>query len=267
MGGIIVKRVRCACPNPPSAVEERDSQALAKFELKRNQQALAYSKSRTAAKIAHLHSIYTCTYGILFFGTPHNGASKARLLSSLQKLTSLGLPRKIIETNSSLAHALEEDSEVLQNITDHFAPLMSQFHVFFFWEQERTDLKYTRDYIVDEASAAPILDNTERSGIAADHRSMCKFEGKGSPGFTTVVEALRRYGRDAPRVIQGRNQWARDVLRDQDWHRAAELVRGDSERGSAGSVAGPRLLVDKTRQDFSCDDLIRGIRAVNEATN
>lgn len=113
-------------------------------------------------------------------------------------------------------------------------------------------------------SAAPILDDTERSGVAADHRNMCKFEGKGSPGFTTVVEALRRY--DATRVIKGRNQRAREILRDQDWHRATELVQGGSEPSSAGSAVGPRLLLNEMQQRFLYNDLIRGARAVNEPT-
>ncbi|KAL9606062.1 MAG: hypothetical protein Q9179_000742 [Wetmoreana sp. 5 TL-2023] len=163
-------------------------------QLTADREALAYSQSRTAAKVAHLRTIFTCTYGILFFGTPHHGSSKARLLSSLQKVVSLGVPRKFLQTESSLVRALEDDCETLQNIADQFAPLMKHFRIFFFWEQERTDLKYTKDYIVDETSAAPMLDDTERSGIAAGHRGMCKFESKDSPGFRTVIVALKRKG-------------------------------------------------------------------------
>ena len=99
-------------------------------------------------------------------------------------------------------------------------------------------MKYTRDYIVDEASAAPILDDTERSGIAADHRGMCKFESKDAPGFRTVVAALRRYVLDAPGVIRGRMLRAEEMLRNQEWANATELVRGlpdsNSRRGAGG---------------------------------
>ena len=182
-------------------------------------------------------------------------------------MTSLAVPKKALETNPSLVRALEQDSEVLQNITDHFTPLMSQFHIFFFWEQERTDLKYTKDYIVDETSAAPLLDDTERSSIAANHRNMCKFESKSSPGFTVVVEALRRYGRDAPRVIEGRVKRAREMLRDQDWHRATELVHGSSKSMPACSVAEPGLLLRGSQNGFRYDDLACGTRAVDEVIN
>ncbi|TVY93379.1 hypothetical protein LAWI1_G000586 [Lachnellula willkommii] len=51
-----------------------------------DEQALAYAASRSAPKTRHLKLVYTCTYAILFFGTPHNGSNKARLLSGLQNL-------------------------------------------------------------------------------------------------------------------------------------------------------------------------------------
>jgi protein SERAC1 len=186
---------------------------------------LAYSASRTAPNIAHLHSIYTCTFAILFFGTPHNGSSKARLLGSLQKLVSLTTPKKVVQTESSLVNALEEESETLQNITDQFAPLMSNFRVYFFWEQEKTDLKYTKDYIVDESSAAPILDNVERSGIAADHRGICRFETSSSQGFRLVVAALQRYSRDAPDVVKARMVRAAVAMSTRRWYEATDLVK------------------------------------------
>ena len=56
-------------------------------------------------------------------------------------------PKKIMDTNSQLLDALKEGSETLQNITDMFVPLMKQFNIFFFWEQEKTDLGYTQDYV------------------------------------------------------------------------------------------------------------------------
>jgi len=198
-------------------------------------QALAYAASRTASKIAHLHSIYTYTFGILFFGTPHMGASKARLLGSLQKLALLAVPKKAFQIESSLVNALEKESETLQNITDQFAPLMSNFRIFFFWEQEKTDLIYTKDYIVEEASAAPILDNTERSGIAADHRGMCKFERNTDQGFRTAVAALLRYKKEASEVIAGRA--ARDLaaMSDRRWHEATELVKDARKPSQIGN--------------------------------
>lgn len=82
---------------------------------------------------------------------------------------------------------------------------------------------------MDEASAAPILDDTERSGIAADHRSMVKFASKDAPGFRTVVAALKRFAKDAPGMVRTRNAQASEMLTSQGWQRASELVRGVEE--------------------------------------
>jgi protein SERAC1 len=163
-------------------------------------------------------------------------------LSSLQKLASLTIPKVVINTESGLLRALEEDSEILQNITDQFAPLMANFRIFFFWEQNKTDLKYTKDYIVDEASAAPILDNTERCGIAADHRGMCKFAKNSSQGFRTVVAALRRYVQEAPQLIQGRKIKATQMLKEKRQDEAMEILGGIPISPPSASATGtPKL--------------------------
>jgi hypothetical protein len=204
---------------------------------------LAYSASRKSSKLTHLHSIYTCTYSILFFGTPHQGSSKARLLGSLQKLASLTIPKGAVQVESSLVKALEEESETLQNITDQFAPLMSRFRVFFFWEEEKTDLKYTRDYIVTEASAAPILDNTERCGISANHRGMCKFDSNTAQGFRTAIAAIRRYTREAPPIITTRIAQADSMLFEIRRNEAMELSEPNS-RSSTFPSAQPQPQLD-----------------------
>ncbi|KAJ5113203.1 hypothetical protein N7456_001737 [Penicillium angulare] len=184
--------------------------------------ALIYARSRP--KLSNIYSIFTCTFAILFFGTPHHGSSKANLLGSLQKVASFAIPKGAMDLESGLVNALERESEVLQNITDQFVPLMPNFRIFFFWEQEKTDMKYKVDYIVEETSAAPILDNTERCGINADHSKMCKFESPSDQGFRTAVAAIRRYAREAPCVIQKRCQRASEVQRSDRMAEAAELV-------------------------------------------
>lgn len=160
----------------------------------------------------------------MFFGTPHNGTGKAHFLGTLQKLASLTLPKGIIQFETSLVNALDKNSETLQSIVDQFSPLMSNFQIFFFWEQEKTDLKYGRDYIVKEANAAPIINNTERSAIAADHRGMCRFRSNTSPGFRTVMAALRRYCQEAPQSVKVRSDRAIRKLNQNRWYQAMEAV-------------------------------------------
>lgn len=57
------------------------------------------------------------------------------------------VPSKVFDTDGQLLEALKEGSETLQNITDMFAPLMKNFRIYFFWEQEKTDFGTTRKYV------------------------------------------------------------------------------------------------------------------------
>jgi hypothetical protein len=114
--------------------------------------------------VQHLHSIFVSTYAILFLGTPHNGSSKAGLASVGSRMISALTPSKVVDTNSQLADALYEGSEVLQNITDMFAPLMKNFRIYFFWEQEKTDLGGSLGYVC--ISISPTLSSFVVSNIS-----------------------------------------------------------------------------------------------------
>ena len=172
--------------------------------------ALAYSSSRTSRNVEHLYSIFTSTYAILFFGTPHNGLDRGSwTAAATSRLQSISKSRR---QESQLLRAIEQDSEMLQAITDHFAPLMKQFHIFFFWEEIPSDLAGNVEYVVTETSAAPMVDNTERAGISANHVQMIRFSDVHSSSYRTVIEALLRYSRDAPAIISRR------------WHQATEAL-------------------------------------------
>ena len=79
--------------------------------------------------------------------------------------------------------------------------------------------------IVEESSAAPILDNTERAGLPYDHRNMCKFESKQAPGYRLVVAALKRYCSEAPQSIPTRWVNAKRMFQELRSNEASELLR------------------------------------------
>lgn len=177
--------------------------------------ALAYAATRTAKKVEHLYSVFIATYGILFMGTPHEGIEKTSWQLMVQGGD--GQPTELLK-------ALIKDSETLQNITDQFVPLMKQFHIYLFWEGLETDFGSCKSYVVKEDSAAPVWDDTERSGIHATHMQMSKFGSIDSPGYKTVLAALLRYARDAPALIKNRQQEARKFLNAHRSNEAAELM-------------------------------------------
>jgi hypothetical protein len=89
------------------------------------------------------------------------------------------------------------------------------------------DFKGSLQYIVDEDSAAPVIEGVERMGIERDHSHMCKFESEDAPGYEVVAEAIQRYAEDAPGLI--RTRWEEEHrIRDLEKREAArELLRND----------------------------------------
>lgn len=110
---------------------------------------------------------------------------------------------------------------------------------------------------MDESSAAPMLDGTERAGVAADHRCMCKFESGDAPGFRTVVAALKRYAVDAPAVVGERNRVAEQELGAKGWCEAKELVRGVARWEDLPRIAAGAGLYQR-------EDTRRGVGALGE---
>lgn len=187
--------------------------------------ALSYAQTRTAHKVSNDRLIFTCTYAVLFFGTPHHGTSWANYLTRIKQL---GAPAGM--KKSDLLGALRLESETLQNITDYFVTLLPHLRVYFFWEQEPTTVvlargAVVRDFVVPKESAAPLHDNTERAGIAADHRGMVKFETPQAQGFRLVVDALMRYCDEAPGVVGQRLVDASRAMEAERRREALETVR------------------------------------------
>ncbi|KAJ5135164.1 uncharacterized protein N7515_004442 [Penicillium bovifimosum] len=166
--------------------------------------ALIYSRSLSNEKTEHLRAIYVSTFGILFLGTPHNGSDIAKWGLLLQNICNAVLPKKIMESSSQLIKALRTNNETLQHINSLFVDIMDRFHIYFFHETRSTDVRGTREVIVDEYSAAPYMAGVERAGIEADHSHMCKFDDENAPGYEVVAEAVLRYSSQAPAVIADR---------------------------------------------------------------
>ncbi|PGH18031.1 hypothetical protein AJ79_00657 [Helicocarpus griseus UAMH5409] len=184
---------------------------------------LLYCEHLRHRNTQHLRSTYVSTYAILFMGTPHNGSDLANLGSIVQTIFSLvPVPRKLFDTTPNMLRTLKPDNEILQNVNRQFAEIMGRFRIYFFHESKPMDLKTTKKFIVDESSAAPVIDGVERMGIEADHGAMCRFETPKSPGYEAVAEAILRYTTDAPNEIASR--WRQE-------HRARENhLKEEAER-------------------------------------
>lgn len=185
--------------------------------------ALAYSESRTSSQVQHLHYIFISTYAILFFGTPHNHVNIGDWLA-LESAAGPGFSVRGGRIKKRTISPQKDDIETLRMITDHFAPLMKRFHIYFFWEGVPSKIGDRLKFLVEENSAAPNLDNTERCGIDATHSNMVKFSTSNSSSYKTVIAALSRYCNNAPTVIARRQKVALEALARVRRNEASELA-------------------------------------------
>jgi predicted alpha/beta-fold hydrolase len=166
--------------------------------------------------------------------TPHHGMQQ-KVISLPQSDVSPGPSQFILNLISS---------DMLEDITDQFVPLMGKFRIYYFWEQIETVAGDICTYIVDESSAAPIESDTERCGILATHSSMTKFSSTKDHGFSVVSSNLERYVKDAPLLIKSRWRSDREQL-GLEWREQAKalfqestrlLQRSDTEMSSLESI-------------------------------
>lgn len=167
--------------------------------------ALVYSASCGSGHNLHLRSIKTSTFGVLFFGTPHQGSDMAKWATMLENIISL-FPKALIDTNSSLIKTLGKNSETLQNINESFLGLSRELKIFYFWEELPTTLPHGgRQLVVEKWSAVPDgQTDTERGAIHATHSDMVKFYNFDAPGYSVVSGAITRYAEEAELEIEER---------------------------------------------------------------
>ena len=182
--------------------------------------AIAFCNTSTAKQVDHRRFLFTATYAIMFFGTPHTGMSDAALRAQAELMPTAAL--------SQLSTALVKGSQTLQEINDQFAPLSKRFSLYFFWEQLPSEFGTTKAYVVTQDSADPGWEPGERAGIHADHSQMCKFTSASQDGFKLVLSACERYIKKAPELILSRWHEDRDLLRREREQEAAEVLRHDS---------------------------------------
>ena len=83
----------------------------------------------------------------MFMGTPHLGTDTIHLALFAERLIHVFVPSKIMDTNSQFLDALKEGSDMLQEVTDNFVPLMKRFRIYFFWEQDKTNFGTKWEYV------------------------------------------------------------------------------------------------------------------------
>ncbi|KAF5006924.1 hypothetical protein FDECE_6729 [Fusarium decemcellulare] len=186
--------------------------------------ALLYSADLHEPQLEDHRSIFVSTYGLVFLGTPHTGADAATWAHVLQAMSDAIMPKKFYDSESVLLRTLKKDNETLANINNHFLDIYQRFRIHMVHENQKTDIKASKAFIVDVNSASPQLPGVTYYGIEATHSGMCKFEGMSSPGFRNISAAVQKWALDAPSAIEGRWKAEEDERRARTMIQATELM-------------------------------------------
>ena len=138
----------------------------------------------------HLRSIFTCTKGITFMGTPHKGSWMAEWAGI--STASLGFVKS---TNRSLLAVLETDSQMLESLQVDFLAMLRELReggrrleVTSFYEELPLPVA---GKVVSKESAT--LDGYNSISIHANHRNMAKFGSPDENGYKRLLAELQRW--------------------------------------------------------------------------
>jgi hypothetical protein len=90
-----------------------------------------------------VQAIKTCTYGILFFGTPHAGSNSASWGVAILNIASL-----FASINTSIIKHLQTNSEWLRQSMDQFSAISGDFEIKYCYEQYQTPLALGKSTLV-----------------------------------------------------------------------------------------------------------------------
>ncbi|KAJ4114729.1 hypothetical protein NW768_011283 [Fusarium equiseti] len=152
-------------------------------------------------------SLHRATYGMLLFGVPHKGL----VVDDMQMMLNV----KTNHPRSALIQEIGVKSDVLAYQLVDFKNLIRDRKVISFYETQQTrHLEFNsntkcwertgpRVMVVNPDSALLHLPDSmeEKLPVDGDHYTIVKFDSKTSKTYTSVLEKLRQFEKDAPKVI------------------------------------------------------------------
>ncbi|KAB8067067.1 hypothetical protein BDV29DRAFT_163796 [Aspergillus leporis] len=193
--------------------------------------ALYQSHSEGIQPVVHnprLARIKTCTIGVIFAGTPHRGADKAKWATIAGHLTRFVLK----SPNTRLTEALERGAHTLERLQGDFSRILLGLPIYTFSEEREFP---GNGIIVDRDSAVIGFPHEVRQQIPADHKMMVKFAGPEDPGYERIKNAILNLIEDWKENTEARQTPTLDVVRE---HRVNRL----DNRSWSGTVAAESSL-------------------------
>jgi hypothetical protein len=114
----------------------------------------------------HLKAIKLSTYGVIFFGTPHQGTDSASWGKVLVNVATL-----YQHTNKAILNHLERDSEWLETQLEQYKAISSDIFTIFCYESCPTALPAGRSIVVGDSNRTIVAPTTDMH--AAGLKSVC----------------------------------------------------------------------------------------------
>ncbi|KAJ4321902.1 hypothetical protein N0V84_005068 [Fusarium piperis] len=165
-------------------------------------QALVRSADIHEPHLQDQRSIFVSTYGLIFLGTPHTGSDATTWGLILQAMSDAIAPKRLFGGEPMLLKTLKKDHEVLTNINSRFWNIHRHFEILMVHENQPSDIKGSKVFVVRAEAANPPLPHVTYFGIEAAHSGMCKFDNLKTPGFRRIRAAIQQWVHDAPARIQ-----------------------------------------------------------------
>ncbi|KAI9774757.1 MAG: hypothetical protein M1839_001624 [Geoglossum umbratile] len=217
---------------------------------------LVVKRALVTAKAAERYSsIKNATYGIVFFGTPHQGgnlASLGNIAASIARLCLRNPPNSFME-------ALEKDSLFADELAQDFREQLEDYYVLSFYET----LPFKKlGLIVDKRSATFGLPLSRETQIALDanHSDICKFEAIDSDDYEQVEDNIVELARRALLAVAERAQLA---ARHIPGTQQLSLI---SVSECVTKVSKTIRRLDEQWQDQKCRDIATWISNLNFST-
>ncbi|KAL8695062.1 MAG: hypothetical protein Q9218_000430 [Villophora microphyllina] len=119
-----------------------------------------------------------CVAGIVFFATPHRGATSASLLKNVLRLTSL------TTSIDKYVNDLKPGSALIDSINEAFSKNSGELELVSFYETQATPV------IVSKESASMGLPKELRVAVAANHCNICWFQNQYESNYLLVSRTL-----------------------------------------------------------------------------
>ncbi|GME23020.1 hypothetical protein L207DRAFT_627774 [Neofusicoccum parvum] len=149
--------------------------------------ALIHATLTSPAHNEKHHAVKLSTYGIVFLGTPHQGANGVSLARMAARIVSV-----YGKTNDNALKHLEQHSEWLNDQLEQYKAISSDFDTKFCFEGTETLImgRYKVLVVPPWSATVPGATNVDLIEIRKNHRNMVRFRSARDDDFTTIADHL-----------------------------------------------------------------------------